>query len=72
MNRAAILFHVNKTLAGIDCKIVSQIHDELVVECNEIDAEAVSILLQDAMENAVTLIGVPLEAIPRTSKNLAK
>lgn len=72
VNRSAIMFHNNKELAGIDCKLVSQIHDELVVECNEEDAENVSLLLQSAMETTVTLEGVPLEAIPRVSKNLAK
>lgn len=72
VNRSAIKFHENKQLTGIDCRLILQVHDELVVECNEADAENVSLLLRDAMENTVLLEGVPLEAIPRISKNLAK
>lgn len=72
MNRAAIAFYSNCKIAGIECKIVSQIHDELVAECDEQDAENISLLLQDAMENTVVLPGMPLEAIPRITKTLAK
>jgi DNA polymerase I-like protein with 3'-5' exonuclease and polymerase domains len=45
VNRAAILFYKNCKLAGIDCKLVLQVHDSLVVECEEADAENVAILL---------------------------
>jgi DNA polymerase I-like protein with 3'-5' exonuclease and polymerase domains len=72
VNRSAIKFNENCKLANIDCKLVSQIHDELVVECAESDAGDVSVLLQEAMETTVLLDGVKLEAIPRISKNLAK
>lgn len=72
INRAAIQFHKDCQQANIDCKIVSQIHDELVVEVSEQDAENISILLRNAMENTTVLEGVPLEAIPRITKNLAK
>lgn len=72
INRAAIAFYNNTKQAGIYCKIVSQIHDELVIECNEQDAEDVCLLLQDAMENTNKLPGIALEAIPRISKNLSK
>lgn len=72
INRAAIRFYNDCKDLGLDCKIVSQIHDELVIECNEQDAENISLLLQNAMENTNTLPGVPLEAKPRISKNLAK
>ncbi len=72
INRAAITFHNNCKKANIDCKIVSQIHDELVIECPEKDAPAVNLLLQDAMETTTMLPGITLEAIPRISKTLAK
>lgn len=72
VNRAAIKFNRDCKEAGITCKLVSQIHDELVVECNAQDAENISILLQNAMENTTHLEGVALEAIPRITKNLAK
>lgn len=72
VNRAAIKFHSNCKELGIDCKIVLQVHDELVVECKDEDAENVSLLLQDAMENTTQLPGIRLEAVPRITKNLAK
>jgi len=72
VNRAAIKFYNDCKDLGLDCKLISQIHDELVVECNEQDAETVSLLLQNAMETTTTLPGITLEAIPRITKNLAK
>lgn len=72
VNRAAIRFHKDCKDLGIECKIVSQIHDELVAECSAQDAENVGLLLQNAMENTTILDGISLEAIPRITKNLAK
>lgn len=72
INRAMIAFVANCSTAGIDCRIVVQVHDSLVVECNEADAKNVSLLLQHAMENTVELPGVRLEAVPKTGKNLAE
>lgn len=72
VNRSAIAFHEACKQANIDCKLVSQIHDELVVECNTSDADMVALLLQNAMENTVELPGVKLEAIPRITKTLSK
>jgi DNA polymerase I-like protein with 3'-5' exonuclease and polymerase domains len=50
---------------------VLQVHDELVVECNEEDAEIVKEVLKDAMETTVVLPGVDLVAEPKIAKNLA-
>lgn len=72
VNRAAILFNNNVREADIHCKIVVQVHDSLVIECNEKDAENVAIFLQDAMENAVDLKTIKLEAVPKIGKNLAE
>jgi DNA polymerase I-like protein with 3'-5' exonuclease and polymerase domains len=72
VNRAAIEFNNICKKARIKCQIVSQIHDELVIECYEKDAEAVATILQTAMETTTLLPGVRLEAIPRITKNLAK
>jgi DNA polymerase I-like protein with 3'-5' exonuclease and polymerase domains len=72
VNRSAIAFHNNTLLAGIECKLVVQVHDSLVVECNEADAEDVALILQDAMENTVELKGIKLEAIPKIGKNLSE
>ncbi len=72
INRAAIKFYSDIKELGINAKIVSQIHDELVIECLEEDADTIRLLLQNAMENTNLLEGVALEAIPRITKNLAK
>lgn len=72
INRAAIKFYNTCKSIGINCKIVTQVHDELIIECNETDADDVVLLLQDAMENTTKLPEVELEAIPRITKTLAK
>ena len=72
VNRAAIKFKENASLAGIDCKLVVQVHDSLVVECEQADAEAIALLLQDAMENTTQLEGIALEAVPKIGQNLAE
>lgn len=72
INRASIDFNKKKKLAGIDARIVMQVHDELIIECNEENANDIALLLQDSMENTNTLPGVKLEAIPRISKDLSK
>lgn len=71
VNRAAIKFHEHKEQLGIDCSLVNQVHDYLLVECEEADAEAVALLLQDAMENTTQLEGIRLEAIPKIGYTLA-
>ncbi|HHX54042.1 MAG TPA: DNA polymerase I [Clostridiales bacterium] len=45
--------------SGLDAELILQVHDELIVECAEKDAEDVKRLLKDCMENAVEL-KVPL------------
>lgn len=72
VNRAAIKFHNDCKEANIECKLVLQVHDELVAECKAEDAEDVSLILQNAMETATLLEGIRLEAIPRISNNLSK
>lgn len=72
VNRAAIQFHAFCKEAGIDCQMVLQVHDSLVVECNEADAEDVAVLLEEAMINTSQLEGIKLEAIPRIGKNLSE
>jgi DNA polymerase I-like protein with 3'-5' exonuclease and polymerase domains len=72
VNRAAIAFHNYCKTQGLKCKIISQIHDELVIECLEADAEEVAYILQRCMETTTQLEGIRFEAIPRISKTLAK
>ncbi len=72
VNRAAIRFYDNCRKAGISARLVVQVHDSLVAECFENDAEEVSLLLQDAMENTTVLPGINLEAVPKIGNNLAE
>jgi DNA polymerase-1 len=72
VNRAMVKLYEDMKTADIDAKFVSQIHDEIVVECKEQDAPSVSLLMQSAMELTTVLEGVPLEAVPSTKRTLAK
>ena len=49
-------------------KLALQVHDELIVECPEAEAEAVAKLLKEEMENVVHL-KVPLTAEAHWGKN---
>ena len=70
VNRAAIAFYKRISHLGLSAKIVLQVHDELVIECKEGDAEFVAATLKDCMENTTTLPGVALIANPVIAKNL--
>lgn len=73
VNRASILFYQIVDEAGLkEVSIVMQIHDEIVVECKDIDATQVAEILKVAMENAVILPGVDLIAEPKIGKTLAE
>ncbi len=72
MNRAAILFRVLCAQAGIVCRLVLQVHDQIVAECATEDAEDVAALMRHAMENAVLLPTIALEALPKIGSNLAE
>lgn len=72
VNRAAIRFYENAKSAGIDCNMVAQVHDSLVIEGNKEDADLIGILLRDAMENTVKLPGIDLEATPKIGSNLGE
>jgi DNA polymerase-1 len=70
MNRAAIAFYkMSRHLK--DCRIISQVHDELIVECLIEDTEEVTALLKSAMEDTTTLPGVALVAEPKSAFNMA-
>lgn len=72
VNRAMIAFHNHAKSAQIVCKMVVQVHDSIVIECDEVDAENVALLLQHAMEETTTLEGIKLEAIPKVGTNLSE
>lgn len=64
VNRSSIKFKQLCVEVGITANIVLQVHDEIIIECNQEDSESVAILLKEAMENSVKLPGVDLEAKP--------
>ena len=51
----------------LSAKLILQVHDELIVECPENEADPVCRLLQEEMENAATLL-VPLVAETKVGK----
>jgi DNA polymerase-1 len=53
---------------GLAAKLILQVHDELLVECPESEADAVSQILREEMEGAAQL-AVPLVAETRTGKS---
>lgn len=71
VNRAAIKFYQLCKEAEISAKLVLQVHDSLVVECEEADADNVLTLLQYSMEETVILPEVALEAVPKIGNSLA-
>jgi len=78
MNRAAIAFCLSRddrakaSKAWGDTFIVSQIHDELVVECPEEIGQEVAQVLKFVMENTTKLPGVLLETNPKIGKSLTE
>ena len=53
---------------GLKTKLILQVHDELVLEAPEEEAERASAILKDKMENAVSL-KVPMTVEVHTGKN---
>jgi DNA polymerase I-like protein with 3'-5' exonuclease and polymerase domains len=72
VNRAMVAFHRKMSELGFSAKIVSQIHDEIIVECKESESEQIVEILQDCMESTTILPGVKLVAKPVIGKNLAE
>ena len=56
---------------GLEGKLVLQVHDELIVECPEAEAEAVCALVREEME-AVAQLAVPLLAETHAGKTWAE
>jgi DNA polymerase-1 len=52
----------------LSARLLLQVHDELIVECPEKEADAVSLILRQEMENA-TQLSVPLIAETRVGKS---
>ena len=57
------MINVNKALnkAGIDARLILQVHDELIIEAHKDCADQAKEILKNEMENAIRLL-VPLTA----------
>ncbi|HSX41055.1 MAG TPA: DNA polymerase I [Candidatus Saccharimonadales bacterium] len=62
------MIEVAKKLEGSNAKMLLQVHDQLILEADEKDADRVTKLLKDTMENVYDL-GVPLVADTSIGKN---
>ena len=47
--------------SNLDAKIILQVHDELIIECNKNDKEQATKILKECMENAIKL-DIPIKA----------
>lgn len=72
VNRASIEFCRRMKEQKINAYIVLQVHDELVVECDEKDGKMIAEILKDCMENTTKLDGVTLVVEPAIGKSLAE
>ncbi|MBA4420703.1 MAG: DNA polymerase I [Anaerolinea sp.] len=54
--------------AGLAGKLILQVHDELVLECPQMELEQTALVVQHEMENAFTL-NIPLTTEARAGKN---
>ena len=68
MKRAMIKCHEAIKAAGLDARIVMQVHDELIIEARDEIVDEVKSLVHEAMEN-VTKLSVPLVADVTSGKN---
>ena len=68
MKLAMVAVHRRLKAENLRARLVLQVHDELIVECPESEAETVAKLLAEEMENVVRL-SVPLTADAHWGKN---
>lgn len=68
VNRAALNIAARLKTERLDAAILANVHDELVLEVSQKDAEAVGKLVQEEMQNVVKL-SVPLKTVPQFGTN---
>ena len=59
LKKAMIDLHAELPRRGLDARMILTVHDELLFECNRLQAEEAAAVVRERMENAVTLT-VPL------------
>lgn len=68
MKLAMLRVHDRIRREGLRARLIMQVHDELIVECPEEEAERVKTLLRQEMEQ-VAVLSVPLTAAASSGKN---
>ena len=72
VNRAALKINQKAKELGIDALCQAQVHDQLIVNVDEKDAEMFAPYVQEIMENTTKLPGVTLKAPPEIANNWAE
>jgi len=69
VNRAAWKINLKAKELGIDAICQAQVHDQLIINCDEKDVEMFAPIVQEIMESTTQLPGVTLKAPPEISDN---
>ena len=69
VNRAALVINRKAKELGIDAICQAQVHDQLIINVAEKDAEMFAPYVQEIMENTTQLPGVTLKAPPEIANN---
>jgi DNA polymerase-1 len=69
VNRAALKINRKAIELGLDAKVQAQVHDQLIINCDEKDVDMFAPYVQEIMENTTKLPGVTLKAPPEISNN---
>ena len=69
VNRAALVINRKAKELGIDAICQAQVHDQLIINVAEEDAERFAPYVQEIMENTTKLPGVTLKAPPEIANN---
>jgi DNA polymerase-1 len=69
VNRAAVVINRAAKENGFDAFVQAQVHDQLIINVKEDQAEAFAPIVQEIMENTTKLPGVTLKAPPEIANN---
>ena len=69
VNRAALVINRKAKELGIDAIVQAQVHDQLIINVDEKDAETFAPIVQEIMESTTKLPGVDLKAPPEIADN---
>ena len=69
VNRAALQINRKAKELGIDATVQAQVHDQLIININEKDAEMFAPYVQEIMETTTKLPGITLKAPPEIADN---